>query len=93
MVKLIMAKLKYTKLNWTKLNHGLNIYYKFLNFIFQIYFHWVIIIIKNVLQSSLKWKKQRSNEKLTRRKIRKISSPSYKTICFSSLDPSYFQTS
>jgi len=32
MVKLIMSKLKYTKLN-----HGLNIYYKFLNFICQIF--------------------------------------------------------
>jgi len=37
MAKLIMSKLKYTKLNWTKLNHVLNIYYKFLNFICQIY--------------------------------------------------------
>jgi len=37
MAKLIMVKLNYIKLKQIKLNHGLNMYCKFLNFIFQIY--------------------------------------------------------
>jgi len=32
-----MAKINYFKWNYTKLNHGLNMYYKFSNFICRIY--------------------------------------------------------
>jgi hypothetical protein len=46
MAKLIMAKLNYTKLNSAKLNHGLNTYYKFLNFI---YLFWQVKLFDFIL--------------------------------------------
>ncbi len=56
------------------------------------YFHYVIIIIKNILQSFLKCKRK-GVMKINKKKNKKMNFQVTKRFFSFSLDPSYFQTS